>query len=480
MSAEILKEYLLSIGFKIDETSSKKFDGALTKQVLSANLLTKAVTETAKAVYDMTVGYVQAMERLYYSTKLGESSATNIKALSYAASRLGVNGEVMTRSLEGMARQMRMNPGLQGLIEGLGIPVRGRDKSEVLVDMLKAFKQMPFEIGARYAELFGLDPDTFKLLTDNLGELEAGQRRYKELAKEMGADLDANAKSGQELANIWRDLKVAGDIFWDSIMTAALPVLKEFAGVTMQVLGDWTRLLKRLSDRSWKQNFQDLGEALGILKKDPNASGVELSQYMRSVTPSWIDKGGRRAGGQVTTETSTPAAPGAPAVPGFNYGNLRSWGNSPISGGFAQFGSAAEGMSALAGNLVSYAKKGRNTIRSIIEHWAPKKDKNDTETYIKNMAGWLGVDDDTTLDMTDPMTLAALMKGITRQEHSLQLPTSAFLGAAQERLRGVTIEQKTYISVSGAESPGAVAAQVARQQDAVNANLVRNAKGAIE
>lgn len=106
-----------------------------------------------------------------------------------------------------------------------------------------------------------------------------------------------------------------------------------------------------------------------------------------------------------------------------NPGNLEaSWaftwlGQNGTDGRFATFTSPEHGIRALGMNLLSYQRRGLDTISKIISRWAPPQDNNNTPAYIQNVSNALGVSPDTRLDVASPTVLSALSKAIIRQEN---------------------------------------------------------------
>jgi len=132
-----------------------------------------------------------------------------------------------------------------------------------------------------------------------------------------------------------------------------------------------------------------------------------LSQYKKGRSgPSWTAPGGSVRG-----------------IRNNNPGNLEaswafSWqGQNGTDGRFATFATPEHGIRALGVNLLSYQRRGLDTISKIISRWAPPQDNNDTTAYIQNVSQALGVSPTTRLDVTSPPVLLALSKAIIRQEN---------------------------------------------------------------
>lgn len=85
---------------------------------------------------------------------------------------------------------------------------------------------------------------------------------------------------------------------------------------------------------------------------------------------------------------------------------------------FATFKTPEHGVRAMARTLTTYQNKhGLDTVSGIINRWAPGSENN-TESYIRSVAGKLGVDPDETLDVQAVMP--ELIKAIIRHENGDQ------------------------------------------------------------
>lgn len=106
-----------------------------------------------------------------------------------------------------------------------------------------------------------------------------------------------------------------------------------------------------------------------------------------------------------------------------NPGNLEAselfdWqGQTGNDGRFATFSSPEHGIRALGMNLLSYHRRGLDTISKVISRWAPASDNNDTSSYISKVSQALGVSPHQRLDLTAPSVLSALSKAIIRHEN---------------------------------------------------------------
>lgn len=241
----ILREYLVALGFQVNQTEAKKFDDGLVKWDKRANQLAIGLVGVGTAATAMVARFAYSMEKLYFASKRTDSAVGSIQALEFGASKIGVSGDKIRGSLEAMARNIRSNPGLTGLLNSLGVKVEGRDKSDVLTDLVGQLKKMPSFVAEKYANLFGIDPDTLFMLKEGLDEMKAAAAQRKQWAAESGVDSEKAAEASHELANQWRDINERAGIFKDALIIEMLPTLVEMGRVTQMLLKDWTSLVQQ-------------------------------------------------------------------------------------------------------------------------------------------------------------------------------------------------------------------------------------------
>ncbi|ENW4943694.1 lytic transglycosylase [Salmonella enterica] len=127
--------------------------------------------------------------------------------------------------------------------------------------------------------------------------------------------------------------------------------------------------------------------------------------------------GSTGGGGGGAAASGGGGSAGARNVTGGNIGNLRN-----TSGGWQRFGSAREGMAAMATQLLRY-QSGRfdknsrkKTLRQLISTYAPSKENNTAE-YVNQVSQWTGLGADDEIDLRDHDTMAKVMKAMVRKEN---------------------------------------------------------------
>lgn len=112
-----------------------------------------------------------------------------------------------------------------------------------------------------------------------------------------------------------------------------------------------------------------------------------------------------------------------PNTPGFrnhNPGNLKAASNSTgKSGEFSTFASDADGLAAMARQLMLYGDRGNNTPNGIIHTYAPSSENN-TRAYIDDVTSRTGFGAGQRLDLHNPEVLKTLMASMIRHEQGSQ------------------------------------------------------------
>ncbi|WP_353164136.1 hypothetical protein [Acinetobacter guillouiae] len=232
MSSTVIRDFLVALTFKTDDTGAKKSKEALDSNEKSANLLSRALIALASTAVLAVAKTANELEKLYYSSQRIGASANNIRAYGDAISQMGGSAEGAISSLESVARKLRESPGYEGMLKGLGVTTRDqngqmRDRVEVMKDLSKTLQGMEYYKANNYANALGIDESTLMAMRD--GKFTSEMEKYQKLRKDMGLN-DELAKSGQEFAYQWRDmtmqLKALMEVIVMTAGKALIPVLK--------------------------------------------------------------------------------------------------------------------------------------------------------------------------------------------------------------------------------------------------------------
>ncbi len=111
MNAETIKEFLVSLGFSVDEAGARKFNAILGGVTSNAIKMGLAVEGAALSVVAYTAKIASGLDNLYWASQRTGATVQGIKSISYAVSQVGGSADAAKSSLESLARFVRNNPG---------------------------------------------------------------------------------------------------------------------------------------------------------------------------------------------------------------------------------------------------------------------------------------------------------------------------------------------------------------------------------
>jgi hypothetical protein len=242
-STEVLQEYLIKLGFQTDAISLRKFEdsiGKTGKRVLGIGLSVAGVVASVEAA---SVAFAYSMRKIYFESELSQSSVKNLNAMEYAGKQIGITGDSMANSIHGMAQAMRLNPGLQGLIESFGVKVTGRDMSDVMVDFVGALKDMPEYQAVQYASMFGISPDDYHQMINHMDELKKKKAEMLGMYKDSGVDPDKAKSTMLEYTAGLDRLNARFEVLGQLVLIKVAPAFKTLATWMDHILVGWEKIL---------------------------------------------------------------------------------------------------------------------------------------------------------------------------------------------------------------------------------------------
>lgn len=240
-NSQVLREYLVALGFKVDASGAKKVDTVMSGMDKRAGELGTSILKVGTAVTAMVTGFAYQMEKMYYSSLKTNSSVGSLRALQYGAQQIGISGQEMQSALEGMSSALRANPGLHGLLSYLGIDSRGKQDAKIFSELLDKLESMPFFLAQRFGSQFGLDPNALYLMLKQNKELKKAQEEQQAVASAVGVDLEKAAKDGQEYANALRGVTERVYLLTAALGSALLPTFKEVSTEVNRAIDGWTK-----------------------------------------------------------------------------------------------------------------------------------------------------------------------------------------------------------------------------------------------
>ncbi|HDE2134351.1 hypothetical protein ABS807_05370 [Klebsiella pneumoniae] len=219
MNAETLKDFLISLGFKVDEAGARKFDAVVAGTTLKAIELGVKVEAAALSVVAFTAKIASGLDDLYWASQRTGATVEGIKQIGYAVSQVGGSVDGARGSLENLARFMRNNPGAEGFLNRLGVQTRDasgnmRDMATIFTGVGQRLSSMPYYRANQYAQMLGLDENTLMAMRRGIGEY-MGQ--YNAMKKAIGFNPDQAAAASNRFMTSLRSLSEAASMARDKI-----------------------------------------------------------------------------------------------------------------------------------------------------------------------------------------------------------------------------------------------------------------------
>lgn len=257
MNAETLKDFLISLGFKVDEAGARKFDAVVAGTTLKAIELGVKVEAAALSVVAFTAKIASGLDDLYWASQRTGATVEGIKQIGYAVSQVGGSVDGARGSLENLARFMRNNPGAEGFLNRLGVQTRDasgnmRDMATIFTGVGQRLSSMPYYRANQYAQMLGLDENTLMAMRRGIGQFSG---EYTAMAKAIGYNADVAAVSSNKFMTSLRSFGLMAGMARDKIGSSLADGLA----------GSLDRLRRQILDNFPKIEGAITGTVKGIL-----------------------------------------------------------------------------------------------------------------------------------------------------------------------------------------------------------------------
>lgn len=286
MNAETLKDFLISLGFKVDEAGARKFDAVVAGTTLKAIELGVKVEAAALSVVAFTAKIASGLDDLYWASQRTGATVEGIKQIGYAVSQVGGSVDRARGSLENLARFMRNNPGAEGFLNRLGVQTRDasgnmRDMATIFTGVGQRLSSMPYYRANQYAQMLGLDENTLMAMRRGIGQFSG---EYTAMAKAIGYNADVAAVSSNKFMTSLRFFGLMAGMARDKIGSSLADGLA----------GSLDRLRRQILENFPKIEGAITGTVKGILWAGEMVGRViyRLIQLGQSISDWWdsLDK----------------------------------------------------------------------------------------------------------------------------------------------------------------------------------------------
>lgn len=208
MNAETIKDFLVSLGFSVDDAGAKKFGSVLAGTTANVIKMGLAVEGVALSVVAFTAKIASSLDNLYWASQRTGATVQGIQSIGYAVSQVGGSADAARGSLESLARFIRNNPGAEGFLNRLGVQTRDasgnmRDMAAIFTGVGQKLSGMPYYRANQYAQMLGIDENTLMAMRRGVGQFSA---QYSEMVKAIGFNADQAALSSNRFMTSLKSL----------------------------------------------------------------------------------------------------------------------------------------------------------------------------------------------------------------------------------------------------------------------------------
>ncbi|MDY8722057.1 lytic transglycosylase catalytic, partial [Escherichia coli] len=205
---ETIKDFLVSLGFSVDDAGAKKFGSVLAGTTANVIKMGLAVEGAALSVVAFTAKIASGLDNLYWASQRTGATVQGIQSIGYAVSQVGGSVDAARSSLENLSRFIRNNPGAEGFLNRLGVQTRDasgnmRDMAAIFTGVGQKLSGMPYYWANQYAQMLGIDENTLMAMRRGVGQFSA---QYSEMVKAIGFNADQAALSSNRFMTSLKSL----------------------------------------------------------------------------------------------------------------------------------------------------------------------------------------------------------------------------------------------------------------------------------
>ncbi|WP_079218933.1 phage tail tip lysozyme [Herbaspirillum robiniae] len=282
----ILKEFLVKLGFKVDEKGLKNFTTGVDDATKGVVRLVATIQGAALTIGAGVSAMASKLEGLYFVSQRTGAAASSLKAFEYAARNLGISSQAAFGTVENLAKFLRENPAGENYLQAIGVQTRDangqlRDTVDILSDLGQEMGKRPTWLAAQYGNVLGIDQNL--LLAMRNGDFARYMQQYREMSKNNG--LDKAAEDAHQFMIQLRDLGTTFENFAIRLEGA----LVQKIGPKLQSFRKWfEKNSPAIADRiaSIASAIIDAAAAMG----PPLAALADIFISLDKATDGWITK----------------------------------------------------------------------------------------------------------------------------------------------------------------------------------------------
>lgn len=242
--ADTLKDFLVGLGFKIDQQGLTRFHGAIAGSHKLVRDFAISIAGLAVAAEESVRRTVRQFENLFYLSQQSGVSVRSLQQLRFTFGQVGSTAEEAAQQVVAFATGLRDNPGLRGLANQL---VPGwKDAGDIVKALTGQYRQLMDRFGEtgetieaqaiplrNYIRLLGLNAETIRQNALNYVAFQRGLRDSEAIYRAFGLDSEKAARQATEASRafgrVWETIKTAFNVFIVQTFPTVDRLLTQFA-----------------------------------------------------------------------------------------------------------------------------------------------------------------------------------------------------------------------------------------------------------
>jgi GH24 family phage-related lysozyme (muramidase) len=226
VGADVLKEFVVAIGFKVDENSVRKFTKTFDRVVTGLTAVAASVAAAGLAIATHVNKVSGNFEKMYYTAQRVGTTVKSLQEVQYAAQQIGVSADEVTSQINSLYMTLKRNPGTAGILAGIGVNAQETDSVKLYMDFLDKMQHLPDSTKIQMGDIFGQDAQTMLQIMRNPAQFRAKVEERRRMTEAAGVDPDEQARKAVEYQNALRKLNEQLMIFGGIIAEKLLPYME--------------------------------------------------------------------------------------------------------------------------------------------------------------------------------------------------------------------------------------------------------------
>ncbi|HVA18455.1 MAG TPA: lysozyme [Candidatus Dormibacteraeota bacterium] len=311
-SSNILREFLVSIGFNVDQQEFRDFQSKMKGVATQFAELGKIAAAAGVALAATITKTASEMEKLYFSSERTGASIKDLVSLKFAGGLFGI--ENITGAVENLSAALRSNPGLAMFFQQLGIKQSSSGVQNLINLVTQLQKLGPpgsfgYAIATQIAGSFGVSESQLFMLEKFLPKIKDFITQFQAALRRSGVDIH---KLGKDSFQFMVDV--------GKLVASASILALQFEQDILPVAEEVVHFLQRCVDFAIELNAEtkgwstELGAVAATLLSIVGSLGIARAGVKLLGVCGGVAGGEAAAGGAGAAALGTAAAVGGLAI----------------------------------------------------------------------------------------------------------------------------------------------------------------------